>query len=216
MTSRCGHDEPMEPQWHHPQNSPPPYPPPPPRAPAYWPPSYPPGGYGPPGYGWSPPPQGSPWGAPAGPHVVWAVLLWGLAVVSLIGAVIAGIIAFAGFYSNSYLDSHGVTTTATVTDVQRFTDSVTVEFTTAEGAPARAEFVWVAGSVPAVGEEIQITYDPGDPTYATEAGSDSDVAMGVVYVVGTLIALAVTVGAVIGAVLVHRRRGKAKRQRAMW
>lgn len=195
------HDEPMEPQWHHPQDSPPPYPP---------------AAYGPPGYGWSPPPQGTPWGSPAGPHAVWAVLLWGLAVVSLIGAVIAGIIAFAGFYSNSHLDSYGVTTTATVTDLQRFTDSVTVEFTTADGAPATAEFVWVAGDVPAVGEEIQITYDPADPTYATEAGSDSDVAMGVVYVVVMLIALAVVVGAVVGAVLVHRRRGKAKRQRATW
>ena len=92
------------------------------------------------------------------------------------------------------------------------TESITVEFTTEEGAPATAEFVWVTGDVPAVGEEIQITYDPDDPSYATEAGSDSDVAMGVVYVVATLIAVAVMVGAVVGAVLVHRRRGKAKRQ----
>jgi hypothetical protein len=147
---------------------------------------------------------------------VWAFLLWGLAVASLIGVVIAGFIAFAGFYSNSYLDSYGVTTTASVTDLERFTDTITVEFTTDNGAPARAEIVWVAGDVPAVGEEIQITYDPADPTYATEAGSDSDVAMGVVYVVGALVGLAVMVGAIIGAVLVHRRRGKAKRQRAMW
>jgi hypothetical protein len=215
----------MESQWQPPHDSPP-YPPPPPGAAAYGPPTYGPSAYGPPaygpavyghpGYGWSPPPQGSPWGPPAGPHVVWAVLLWGLAVVSLIGVVIAGVIAFAGFYSNSYLDSNGVTTTATVTDLERFTDTVTVEFTTDDGAAARAEFVWVAGDVPAVGEEIQITYDPADPSYATEAGSDSDVAMGVVYVVGALFALAVMVGAVVGAVLVHRRRGKAKRQRATW
>jgi len=210
----------MEPQWQPPHDSPPPYPPPPgPPAygpPAYGPPAYGPPTHGPPGYGWSPPPQQSPWGPPPGPHVVWAVLLWGLAVVSLIGVVIAGFIAFAGFYSNSYLDSYGVTTTATVTDLERFTDSVTVEFTTAKGAPATAEFVWVTGTLPAVGEEIQITYDPADPTYVTEAGSDSDVAMGVVYVIGALVALAVAVGAVVGAILVHRRRGKAKRQRAMW
>jgi hypothetical protein len=191
----------------------PPYPPPPP---GYGPPAYGPPVYGPPGYGWSPAPQRSPWGPPTGPHVVWAVLLWGLAGASLIGVVIAGFIAFAGFYSNNYLDAYGVTTTATVTDRQLFTDTVTVEFTTDEGAPARAEFVWVAGDVPAVGEEIQITYDPGDPTYATEAGSDSDVAMGVVYVVGALFALAVMVGAIVGAVLVHRRRGKVKRQAVTW
>jgi hypothetical protein len=109
-----------------------------------------------------------------------------------------------------------VTTTATVTDREPITDSITVEFTTDEGAPARAEFVWVTGDVPGVGEEIQITYDPADPTYATEAGSDSDVAMGVVYVVGALFALAVMVGAIVGAVLVHRKRGKVKRQAATW
>jgi hypothetical protein len=206
----------MEPQWQPPHDPPPPYPPPPTGTPGYGPPAYGPPAYGPSGYGWSPPPQGSPWAASAGPPVVWAVLLWGLAVASLIGVVIAGLIAFAGFYSNSYLDSYGVTTTATVTDLERFTDSVTVEFTTEDGAPATAEFVWMDSAVPAVGEEIQITYDPADPSYVTEAGSDSDVAMGVVYVVGALFALAVMVGAIIGAVLVHRRRGKAKRRRAMW
>ena len=169
-----------------------------------------------PAYGWSPPPQGSPWGPPAGPPAVWAVLLWGLAIVSLIGALVCGVVAAAGFFSNSYLDSYGVTTTATVTDMQRFTDTVTVEFTTEHGAPARAEFVWMAGDVPAVGDEVQITYDPADPSYATGAGSDSDVVMGVIYVVGAVFALAVVVGAAIGAVLVHRRRGKAKRQRATW
>jgi hypothetical protein len=203
----------MEPQW-QPSHDPPPYPPPPTGTPAYGPPAYGPPAYGPPGYGWSPPPQGSPWAPSAGPPVVWAVLLWGLAVASLIGVVIAGLIAFVGFYSNSYLDSYGVTTTATVTDVEHFTDSVTVEFTTEDGAPATADFVWMDSDVPAVGEKIQITYDPADPSYVTEAGSDSDVVMGVVYVVGALFALAVMVGAIVGAVLVHRRRGKAKR--ATW
>jgi hypothetical protein len=148
--------------------------------------------------------------------VVWAVLLWGLAVVSLIGALACGAVATAGFWSNSYLDSYGVTTTATVTDLERLTDTVTVEFTTDDGAPARAEIVWFASDVPAVGDEVDITYDPADPSYATEAGSDSDAVMGVIYVVGAVFALAVMVGAVIGAVLVHRRRGKAKRQRATW
>jgi uncharacterized protein DUF3592 len=210
----------MEPQWHPPHDSPPAYPPPPPNAPTYGPPGYGPPAYGPAAYGppgyWPPPPQGSPWGPPAGPPVVWAVLLWGLAVVSLLGALVCGVVATAGFFSNSYLDSYGVTTTATVTHVQPFTDTVTVEFTTDDGASATAEFVWMTSDVPGVGEEIQITYDPDDPTYVTEAGSDSDVLMGVIYVVGAVIALAVMVGACIGAVLVHRKRGKAKRQRATW
>jgi hypothetical protein len=206
----------MEPQWQPPRESPPPYPPPPPGAPAYGTPAYGPAPYGPPGYGWSPPPQGSPWGPPAGPPAVWAVLLWGLAVVAFIGTLAFGTVATAGFWSNSYLDSYGVTTAATVTDVQRFTDTVTVEFTTDDGAAARAEIVWFAGNVPAVGDEVEITYDPADPSYATEAGGGSDMVMGVIFVVLAILALAVVVGAVIGAVLVHRRRGKAKRQRAMW
>jgi hypothetical protein len=210
----------MEPQWQPPQVTPPPYPPPPPGAPGYGSPSYGwsaygPAAYGPSGYGWSPPPQGQ-WGLPTGPHVVWAVLAWGLAVVSLIGALVFGVIATAGFWSNSYLDEYGVTTTATVTDVQLFTDNVTVEFITEDGSPTTAEFVWFASDVPAVGDQIDITYDPDDPSYATEAGSDSDAVMGVVYVVAAVFALAVMVGAVIGAVLVHRRRGKAKRQSATW
>lgn len=129
---------------------------------------------------------------------------------------ICGGVAAASFWSNSYLDSSGVTTTATVTDLERFTETITVEFTTDEGVPASAEIVWFAGDLPAVGDEIAITYDPSDPSYATEAGSDSNVIMAILYLVGALFALAVMVGAIIGAVLVHRRRGKAKRQHATW
>jgi hypothetical protein len=141
--------------------------------------------------------------------VVWAVLLWFLAGVSLIGSLIFGGIAYAGYWSNSYLDSYGVTTTATVTDVEVFTDTVTVEFTSDGGAPVRAEIVWFAGNVPDVGDEVEITYDPSDPSYATEAGSDSDVIMAVVFIVGAVLGLAVMAGAIIGAVVIHRRRGKA-------
>jgi hypothetical protein len=205
----------MEPQWQPPHESPPPYPPPP-GAPAYGPPAYGPQAYPPPGYGWPQPPAGSPWRPPTGPHVVWAALLWGLAVVSLIGTLFCGVVAAAGFWSNDYLDATGVTTTATVTHVEPFTDTITVEFTTDDGAPATAEFVWMGSDVPKVGEEIQITYDPTDPSFAFEAGSDSGIFLAVIYVVGAIIGLAVMVGAIVGAVLVHRRRGKAKRQRATW
>jgi uncharacterized membrane protein YfcA len=148
--------------------------------------------------------------------VVWAVLLWLLAAGSLVGVLICSVIAYAGFTSNDYLDAYGVTTTATVTDVEFFTDTVTVEFTTDDGEPATAEIVWFTSDVPAVGDDIEITYDPYDPSYATEAGSDSDAVMGVIYVVAAVLAFATVVGAGIGAVLVHRRRGKAKRQRTTW
>ena len=127
-----------------------------------------------------------------------------------------GVIATAGLWSNSYLDSYGVTTTGTVTDLQVLTDTVTVEFTTDDGTPARAEIVWFAFDVPAVGDEIEITYDPADPSYATEAGSDSDAVMGAILVAAAVFSLAVVVGASVGAILVHRRRGKAKRDSATW
>ncbi len=97
-----------------------------------------------------------------------------------------------------------------------FTDTVTVEYTTDEGEPATAEIVWFTSDVPDVGDDIEITYDPYDPSYATEAGSDSDAMMGVIYVVAAVLAFATLVGAVIGAVIVHRKRGKAKRQRTTW
>lgn len=162
------------------------------------------------------PSQWSPYGPPAGPPVVWAVLLWGLAIVSLVGSLIFSVIAYAGFWSNSYLDSYGVTTTATVTEVERFTDTVTVEFTSDGGTPSSAEIVWFAGDVPDVGDDVEITYDPSDPSYASEAGSDSDAVMGAVFVVGAVLGLVVMVGAVVGAVIIHRKRGKAARQRPAW
>jgi hypothetical protein len=81
----------------------------------------------------------------------------------------------------------------------------------------RAEIVWfAAGNVPAVGDEVEITYDPDDPWHATEAGSDSDAIMGAILVAAAVFSLAVVVGASVGAILVHRRRGKAKRQSATW
>jgi hypothetical protein len=148
--------------------------------------------------------------------VVWAVLLWVVAAASLVGSLIFGGLAYVGFWSDDYLDAYGVTTTATVTDVQMFTDTVTVEFTSDGGTPSAAEIVWFAGDVPDVGDEVQITYDPSDPSYATEAGSDSDVVMAVAFIVGAFLGLVVMVGAIVGAVIVHRRRGKAARQRAAW
>jgi hypothetical protein len=161
-------------------------------------------------------PQWSPHSPPAGPPVVWAVLLWGLAVVSLVGSLVFAVLAITGFWFNSYLDSHGVTTTATVTDVQIITDVVTVEFTSDGGTPASAEIVWFAGDVPDVGDEVEITYDPSDPSHATEVGSDSDVIMAIASSVGAVLGLVVMVGAIVGAVIVHRRRGRAARQSATW
>ena len=147
--------------------------------------------------------------------MVWAVLLWCLAVASLIGSLIFGGIAYTGYWSDGYLNSYGVTTTATVTDVQVFTGTVTVEFTSDGGTPVEAD-IWFRGDLPDVGDEVPITYDPSDPSYATEAGSDAGTFLAVVFLVGAVLGVIVMVGAIVGAVIVHRRRGKAARQRPSW
>lgn len=169
--------------------------PPPPAQPAY----------GPPGYAWTPQPQG--------PHVLIAVLLWVLSAGALVATVaFAGLAAF-GVWSDRQMDTYGVTTTATVIEVNRFADTYTVEFTTEDNQTATATII-LPSHTPDVGDQVDITYDSQDPSYATEAGSPEDIIMGVVYGFAAVIALAVAVGAVIGAVLVHRARGRAQRQGA--
>jgi hypothetical protein len=46
-----------------------------------------------------------------------AVLLWGFAAASLVGALVFGVLAAAGFWSDNQMKTHGVTTTATVIEV---------------------------------------------------------------------------------------------------
>jgi hypothetical protein len=178
----------------------------------------PPPAYGSWGYGWPAPPQpppSAPWGRPAGPSVAWAVVLWIVAVGGLIGALMFGVLAATGFWFDNQMDTHGVTTTATVTDVNLFADTYTVQFTTEDDRLVTAEIIWPS-ETPAVGDQVEITYAAEDPTYATEAGSPEDLIMGAVFSLAAAFALAAAVGAVIGAVLVHRARGRARRQAPMW
>jgi hypothetical protein len=161
--------------------------------------------YGPPGYAWTPQPQG--------PQVVWAVLLWLAAAAALFAALICGAFAAFGLWSDNQMDTYGVTTTATVIEVNRFADTYTVEFTTEDNQTATATIIWPSHT-PAVGDQVDVTYDSQDPSYATEAGSPEDMIMAGAYGFFALVALAVAAGAVIGAVLVHRARGKAQRRPA--
>ena len=107
------------------------------------------------------------------------------------------------------MDNNGVKTSATVTKVDDI--NVTVEFTTEDNYPATAEFTWWPDEYPAVDDQIEITYDPDDPFYAIQAGSDEDQVMATVFAVAALCALGAAVGAGVGAVLIHRARGKAAR-----
>lgn len=147
--------------------------------------------------------------------MVIAVLLWVLSAGALVATLVFAGLAALGFWMDDQLDANGVTTTAEVTDVNRFADTYTVEFTTADDRVIVAE-VMFPSSTPAVGDQVEITYHSEDPHHVVEAGSPEDIIMGVIYSFAAVIALAVAVGAVIGAVLVHRARGRAQRQTPAW
>jgi hypothetical protein len=163
----------------------------------------------PPGPPWGPPPPGPPWGRPAGPSVGWAALLWAVAAICVGGALLCGILAATGFLIDNHMDNNGVTTSATVTDVEGST--ITVEFATEDNDRATADFTWWPEEYPAVDDQVEITYDPDDPSYVIQAGSNEDQIIATVFAVAAVLGLGVAVGASIGALLVHRARNKAAR-----
>ena len=114
-----------------------------------------------------------------------------------------------GFWIDHHLDNNGVTTSATVVDVSD--NTVTVRFSTEDNRRITTEFTWMPEDFPAVDDEIEITYDPDDPFYVIPAGSNEDQFLATVFAVIAAGALAVAIGASVGAVLVHRARGKADR-----
>jgi hypothetical protein len=119
-----------------------------------------------------------------------------------------------GFQINDQMDTEGVTTSATVTDVDG--DRVTVRFTTESGRRVTSEFTWWPSEVPGVNDEIDITYDPRNPAYVIQAGSNEDQLLATAFALAALFALAVAVGAGVGAVIVHNARGKAARSNSFY
>lgn len=113
-----------------------------------------------------------------------------------------------GFWIDHHLDNNGVTTSAIVTDVDGST--VTVEFTT-EDDRVTDDFTWWPDEYPTVGDQIEITYDPDDPSYVIQAGSNEDQLFATGFAVATVLALGAGVAAGVGAVFVHRARTKAAR-----
>ena len=72
-------------------------------------------------------------------------------------------------------------------------------------------FTWWPDQYPAVDEQIKITDDPDDPSYAIQAGSDEDRVLATSFAVAAGLCLTVAAGTSIGAVFVHRARSKAAR-----
>lgn len=175
---------------------------------------------------WSPPPPTPPapphWNpypgqyrvADPGPSVGWAVAMWIIAGLSLVGTLVCGAMAGYQFWLSHHMATEGVTTTAVVTEVDR-DDDVTLDFTTESGRQVTAEVLWMPSDVPAVDDEVMITYDPDDLTYVLPEGSDEDRIMAIGFLVVACVGLLISVGTAIGAILVHRARSRnAKAVRA--
>ena len=137
--------------------------------------------------------------------------LWIVAGLSLVGTLLCGAMAGYGFWISHHMATEGVTTTAIVTEVDT-DDDVTLDFTTDTGRAVTAELLWMSFDVPAVDDEVQITYDPDDLSYVVPEGSDEDRVMAIVFFVIAGVSLLVAVGAAIGATLVHRARSRIARQ----
>ncbi|MEV7398140.1 hypothetical protein [Aeromicrobium sp. NPDC092404] len=145
--------------------------------------------------------------AEPGPSVGWAVSLWIVAGLSLVGTLVCGAIAGYGFWISNHMATEGVTTTAVVTEVSPL-DDVTLDFTTETGQRVTADVVWWSSDVPAVDDEVAVVYDPDDVTYVLPEGSDEDRIMAIIFSVAAGVGLLVSVGTAIGAILVHRARSR--------
>ncbi|MCW2801018.1 MAG: hypothetical protein JWQ70_2490 [Aeromicrobium sp.] len=152
----------------------------------------------PPGHSWAPDP---------GPSVGWAVGLWIVAGLALVGSLLCGAMAAYGFSTSHHMAAEGVAATAVVTKVDRGGD-VTLHFTTESGRSVTDDLVWMPFDVPKVDDKVKITYDPDDLTYVVPAGSNEDQIMGIVFIVMTGVGLLISVGTTIGAILVHRARSR--------
>ncbi len=85
---------------------------------------------------WYPPP-GYYRPADPGPSVGWAVALWIVAGLSLVGTLVCGAMAGYAFSISHHMATEGVTTTAVVSEVDSF-DEVTLDFTTDSGQQVTA------------------------------------------------------------------------------
>lgn len=163
-----------------------------------------------------PPPP--PWTAPprtppTGPAVGWAVALWIIAGLALCGSLLFGGLSAYGFYTDHHMREHGITTTATVVEVDG--DDVTVHYTTQTGSSVQTEiFYW--SDVPAEDATVDVVYDPDDPSYAISKDSNEDRVIAIVLAVIAGVAVLVALGTAIGAIVVHRTRRRRRLQLKQW
>ncbi|SEH57351.1 hypothetical protein SAMN04489835_1596 [Mycolicibacterium rutilum] len=135
----------------------------------------------------------------------WAIALGVVSAGFLIGALLFAALAVVGIGHDARLNSHGVTTTATVTDCDG--TEVVVDFTTQDGERVSGDYIsWPNQVSPAVGDRVEITYDSTDPTYIVAAGSAEDRLLGIGFTGAAVVAGSFATAAGAGALLVHRGR----------
>ncbi len=146
-----------------------------------------------------------------GPSRAWVVLLSVVAVVGFGAALLFAVFAYASHSNRDFLDDYGVTTHATVTDVDNTVGFVTVEFQTDGGTPWASDVPWWTRDYPQVGDQVEITYAPWDPNYATVAGRDETRFMAAAFAIAAAVSASIALGSTVGAVLVQRARLAAAR-----
>lgn len=151
------------------------------------------------------------WTPPVGPHVGWAIGLWVLAGLTAIGTAFCTFMTVYGFWFLHHMDEEGVSTTAVVTRVDG--GAVDVRYTV-RGDETEAELFWSPVEDLSTGDEIEVVYDPDDVTYVVPEGSDGDRYLAIGFAVATGVGLLVVVGAVVGAVVIHRVRSRRLKARA--
>jgi hypothetical protein len=141
--------------------------------------------------------------------VAWPVVLWVLTGLALIGALVMGVLAAGILWLDRTLDARGVEASATVIAVDEVFGTVDAEFE-ANGEPVTVTITYASDPLPAEGDTVTVEYDPADPTLARPAGSSSETVGGVVFLVLAGLGLVVAIAATIGAILLHRARGRAQ------
>jgi hypothetical protein len=141
--------------------------------------------------------------------VAWPVVLWVLTGLALIGALVMGVLAAGILWVDRTLDTRGVETTATVVAVDDVFGTVDVEFE-ADGEPVTVTLTYASDPLPAEGDTVSVEYDPADPALARAAGSSGELIGGIVFLVLAGLGLVVAIAATIGAILLHRARGRAR------
>jgi hypothetical protein len=96
-----------------------------------------------------------------------------------------------------------------VVTVDQVFGTVDAEFE-ADGEPVTVTLSYASDPLPAEGDTVTVEYDPADPTLARPAGSSSETIGGIVFLVLAGIGLVVAVAATVGAVFLHRARGRAQ------